>query len=324
MEKKSFFSSVLGTGTFASTYIRIAWQIILGSFATLLMLLTLIIVYLIAYEGIYKEWIYPNIPKGDKYIEFSKEENSIAPFQQNDKWGYMNLLTDESIPAQFDHVWPFSEGIAAVIKDKKLVFINTKGEIVINKELGKMPEEDDCRFMDGYCVVNSTEGLTGLIDQQGNWALEPIYDDIYHENGLWKVRSHELYGLFSADLDTMFTVKHPRIAIEYETIEVSYPNHIVKLYDYDMNVLEDFVIHSVGELSTREFYQEDEFRYAVAKQMCYAVNVIDASTLYYGLMDRNGKRITPPIFTSIEAIGMDLYFCKPQGIVINGKGKRVE
>ena len=324
MEKKSFFSSVFGTGTFASTYMRIAWQIILGSFATLLMLLTLIIVYLIAYEGIYKEWISPNIPKGNKYIEYSEEVNSIAPFYQNDKWGYINLMTEKSIPAQFDYVWPFSEGIAAVIKDKKQLFINTKGEIVINKELGKMPKEADCRFMDGYCIVNSTEGLTGLIDKQGNWALEPIYDDIYHENGLWKVRSHELYGLFSAELDTIFTVGHPRISVEDKAIEVSYPNHIVKRYDHNMNVLENFVIHSIEELSTKEFYKEDEFRYATAKQMSYAVNAVDVSTLYYGLMDRNGKRITPPVFTSIEAIGMDLYFCKPQGIVINGKGKRVE
>lgn len=324
MEKKSFINSVFGTGTFASTYMRIAWQIILGSFATLLMLLTLIIVYLIAYEGIYKEWIHPNIPKGDKYIEFSKEENSIAPFHQNGKWGYINLMTEKSIPAQFDYVWPFSEGIAAVIKNKKLMFINQNGETVINKELGKMPKEADCRFIDGYCIVNSTEGLTGLIDKQGNWALEPIYDDVYHENGLWKVRSHELYGLFSAELDTMFTVEHPRISVEDKAIEVSYPNHIVKRYNHDMNVLENFVIHSIEELSTKEFYKEDEFRYATAKQMCYAVNAVDASTLYYGLMDRNGKRITPPVFTSIEAIGMDLYFCKPQGIVINGKGKRVE
>jgi hypothetical protein len=236
----------------------------------------------------------------------------------------MNLLTDESIPAQFDCAWPFSEGIAAVIKDKKLMFINPKGEIVINKELGKMPEEADCRFMNGYCIANSTEGLTGLIDKHGNWALEPIYDDIYHENGFWKVRSNELYGLFTAKLDTMFTIEHPRITVENKAIEVSYPNHIVKRYDYDMNVLEDFVIHSIEELSTKEFYKEDEFRYAVAKQMCYAVNAVDASTLYYGLMDRNGKRITPPVFTSIEAIGMDLYFCEPQGIVINGKGERVE
>lgn len=324
MEKRSFINSVFGTGTFTSTYMRIVWQIILGSFATILMLLTLIIVYLIAYEGIYKEWISPNIPKGNKYIEYSEEVNSIAPFHQNDKWGYINLMTEKSIPAQFDYVWPFSEGIAAVIKNKKLMFINQNGEIVINKELGKMPKEADCRFIDGYCIVNSTEGLTGLIDKQGNWALEPIYDDIYHENGLWKVRSHELYGLFSAELDTIFTVGHPRITVEEKAIEVSYPNHIVKRYDHDMNVLENFVIHSIEELSTKEFYKEDEFRYATAKQMCYAVNAVDVSTLYYGLMDRNGKRITPPVFTSIEAIGMDLYFCKPQGIVINGKGKRVE
>lgn len=324
MEKRSFINSVFGTGTFTSTYMRIVWQIILGSFATILMLLTLIIVYLIAYEGIYKEWISPNIPKGNKYIEYSEEVNSIAPFHQNDKWGYINLMTEKSIPAQFDYVWPFSEGIAAVIKNKKLMFINQNGETVINKELGKMPKEADCRFIDGYCIVNSTEGLTGLIDKQGNWALEPIYDDIYHENGLWKVRSHELYGLFSAELDTIFTVGHPRITVEEKAIEVSYPNHIVKRYDHDMNVLENFVIHSIEELSTKEFYKEEEFRYATAKQMCYAVNAVDASTPYYGLMDRNGKRITPPVFTSIEAIGMDLYFCKPQGIVINGKGKRVE
>ena len=324
MEKRSFINSVFGTGTFTSTYMRIVWQIILGSFATILMLLTLIIVYLIAYEGIYKEWISPNIPKGNKYIEYSEEVNSIAPFHQNDKWGYINLMTEKSIPAQFDYVWPFSEGIAAVIKNKKLMFINQNGETVINKELGQMPKEADCRFINGYCIVNSTEGLTGLIDKQGNWALEPIYDDVYHENGLWKVRSHELYGLFSAELDTMFTVEHPRISVEDKAIEVSYPNHIVKRYNHDMNVLENFVIHSIEELSTKEFYKEDEFRYATAKQMCYAVNAVDASTLYYGLMDRNGKRITPPVFTSIEAIGMDLYFCKPQGIVINGKGKRVE
>ena len=324
MEKKSFLESIFGTGTFASAYMHTVWQIIWGSVATLLMIMTLVIVYLITYEGIYKEWIYPNLPKDDKYIEFSMEVNSIAPFYHNKKWGYTNLLTGESIPAQFDHAWPFSEGIAAVIKDKKQTFINTKGDIVINKEFGKMSKEGDCRFVDGYCIVNSTEGLTGLIDKQGNWALQPIYDEIFHDHGLWKVKNHELYGLFSAELDTIFSVQHPRIDIENEAIEVSFQNHIVKRYDHNMNVLEDFVIHMIDELSAKEYYKEDEFRYGSAKQMCYAVNVGDESAFYYGLMDRNGKRITPPIYTSIEAIGMDLYFCKPQGIVINGKGKRIE
>ena len=324
MEKKSFFSSIFGSGCFTSTYMRVVWQIILGSFATLLLLLTLIVVYLVAYEGIYKEWIYPKIPKGDKYIEYSEEVNSIAPFYQNKKWGYMNLQTGESIPAQFDHVWPFSEGLAAVRKDKKLIFINQTGEIVINTDLGWMPDEIDCKFINGYCVVNSVEGLTGLIDKKGNWALQPIYDDVCQNNGFWKVKSHDLYGLFSAELDTMFTVKHPKIKVWNEVIEVSHESHIVKLYDYDMNVLEDFVINAIDDLSFRDIDEEREYQVGIADQMCYAVYVRDESEPYYGLMDRSGKRITPPDYTSIEAIGQDLYFCKPQGIVINGKGKRME
>lgn len=326
MEKKFSFKTIFESGMFAATYTRTVWRFIWNCSSTLFLLFMLMVIYLIVYEGVYKEWIYPNLPKEEcmEWMEESDFSNTLVVFKQGEEWGYLNRLIDKPLSDRYEYAWPFSEGMAAVVKDKRLQFINIKGEVVINTELGRMPEEADCKFIQGYCIVNSTEGLTGLIDKQGNWALEPIYDEIYHENGFWKVRIHEVYGLFSAELDTMFTVEHPRIAIEYETIEVSYPNHIVKLYDYDMNVLEDFVIHSVGELSTREFYQEDEFRYAVAKQMCYAVNVIDASTLYYGLMDRNGKRITPPIFTSIEAIGMDLYFCKPQGIVINGKGKRVE
>lgn len=324
MEKKSFFNLVFGSGNFTSTYMRVVWRLILDSFSTLLLLLTLIVVYLVTYEVIYKEWIYPNIPKGDKHIEFSKEVNSIVPFHQNEKWGYMNLQTGESIPAQFDHVWPFSEGLAAVIKDKNLIFVDQTGKVAINTELGWMPEDVDCKFINGYCVVNSVEGLTGLVDKQGNWALQPIYDDVCHDNGFWKVKSHGLYGLFSAELDTMFVVKHPKIKVWNEVIEVSFENHIVKLYDNDMNVLEDFVINAIDNLPFKNIDKEREYQVGIADQMCYAVYVRDESESYYGLMDRSGKRITPPDYTSIEAIGQDLYFCKPQGIVINGKGKRIE
>ena len=326
MEKKFSFKSIFKSGIFAGTYTRTVWRFIWNCSSTLFLLFMLMVIYLIVYEGIYKEWIYPNLPQEEcmEWMEDAESPNTLVVFKQCEKWGYLNRLTDKPLSERYDYAWPFSEGMAAVVKDKRLQFINTKGEVVINTELGRMPEETDCKFIQGYCIVNSVDGLTGLIDKQGNWALQPIYDDISHTNGLWKVRSYDLYGLFSSSLDTLFTVKHPRIDVEDEAIEVSFPNHIVKRYDYNMNILEDFVIHSIEELSTRDFYKEDEFRYAVARQMCYAVNVENESTLYYGLMDRNGRRITPPDFTSIVAIGMDLYFCKPQGIVIDGKGKQIK
>ena len=45
---------------------------------------------------------------------------------------------------------------------------------------------------------------------------------------------------------------------------------------------------------------------------------------YYGLIDRSGKIVTAPEYTSIEAIAEDLYLCQPQGIIINGKGQQVK
>lgn len=326
MEKKFKFKSIFESGIFAGTYTRIVWRFIWNCSSTLFLLFMLMIIYLIVYEGVYKEWIYPNLPREEsmELMEETDTKNTLVVFRQGKEWGYLNGLTGKPLPGRYDYAWPFSEGMAAIMKDKHLMFINSRGEVVINTELGRMPEETDCKFIQGYCIVNSSDGLTGLIDKQGNWALQPIYDDIIHVNGFWKVRSYDLYGLFSSSLDTLFTVKHPRIDVEDEAIEVSLKNHTVKRYDYNMNVLENFVIHSIEELSTRDFYKEDEFRYTVAKQMCYAVNVENESTFYYGLMDRNGKRLTPPDYTSIEAIGKDLYFCKPQGILINGKGERVK
>ena len=45
---------------------------------------------------------------------------------------------------------------------------------------------------------------------------------------------------------------------------------------------------------------------------------------HYGLIDRNGKRITAPLYTGIEAIAEDLYLCQPDGIIINEQGKVIK
>ena len=48
---------------------------------------------------------------------------------------------------------------------------------------------------------------------------------------------------------------------------------------------------------------------------------------WYGLMSPEGKIITPPVYSSIKAIGYDLYLCKDsecRGVIINGKGQKVK
>jgi hypothetical protein len=94
----------------------------------------------------------------------------------------------------------------------------------------------------------------------------------------------------------------------------------------------DFVIDNVEnmhyattELENRgeeDGYQSNSAIYDVARCQKYMVRS-GYYNEYYGLIDRDGKRITPPEYSSIEAIAEDLYFCQPQGIIINGKGQQV-
>ena len=44
------------------------------------------------------------------YDEGYSFDNGRAKVKRNDKWGYINLMTEKSIPAQFDYVWPFQVG----------------------------------------------------------------------------------------------------------------------------------------------------------------------------------------------------------------------
>ena len=69
-------------------------------------------------------------------------------------------------------------------------------------------------------------------------------------------------------------------------------------------------------------YEEHSVRKAVATCLRY-----EAEYGWYGLMDPDGRQITPPSYSSIEAIGKDLYLCETtygRGVMLNSKGQRVE
>ena len=223
------------------------------------------------------------------------------------------------------------ERIAAVEKDGELLFIDHSGQVVIDRDFEVVGEEPIYAFKNGYCEVkNSSDEKVGLIDRQGNWAILPEYDWIWNCYGLWKVRKGDSFGLFSAELDTLFATDKVKIAVTEDVVEVCYKNHTAKRFDYDGNVLVNFVIDEISIMSyptmeLRPYESNDGFDecmiHAVADCQMYMVRCGNAD--YYGLMDKSGRRITPPDYEWIEAVAKDLYLCHPQGIIINSKGKRV-
>ena len=109
------------------------------------------------------------------------------------------------------------------------------------------------------------------------------------------------------------------------------------------DVIEDFCISGVNCLT----YDTNELRYDTTKLYnddgtLFSETKDDEPTIvkkmakcrsyeseigWYGLISTEGKIITPPMYSSIEAIGYDTYLCKfydSTGVILNGKGERIK
>ncbi len=273
---------------------------------------------------------------GVDWVSVSGDGDSLAVFAKDGKRGYLNRFTGEvALPAVFTRAWVFSEGLAAAEKEGELVFIDHSGNVVINKGFLGYSEELDFVFEGGFCPFkDATTGKIGLIDHNGEWALSPEYDNILNSEGFWKTGKNGLEGLYTAKLVPMFPTENTSININAGVIEIRLPDHTAKRYGYDGRLLVDFVIDEVCQLqyktdelshdmSETEGLYADNSIYAVANRLQYRV-ASGGGDDYYGLMSKDGKRITPPLYGSIEAISANRYICQPQGVIIDDDGNVVE
>ncbi len=267
----------------------------------------------------------------------SSDNDSLAVYARNGKRGYLNRFTGKVVaPEQYDKAWVFSEGLAAVVKDSKLFFIDHKGECVLDGSWA-MEADRDYLFKDGYCVVTGFEtGKNGLIDRNGDWVIQPEYNHIINRKGYWQCLGNETDRL----LDVNF-----QPAIEGEFRSISFYNDCIlaqpvsgpqRAYDFDANLLNDQVIDSISELwyiDGKEIKEEDDddgmtctysvdiTKKANCKRYCVYYDDFECR---YGLMDQNGNKVTEPLYSTIQAIGPDRYLCGSQGVVIDSKGRITE
>ena len=127
------------------------------------------------------------------WVADSPANDSLTVYAIPNKRGYINIKNGEIVidaeANNYRKAWVFSEGLAAVMKEGKIGFINAKNEVVIPFQFDYT---DKCRmydfgylFHDGYCIMTNKDGDLGLIDTTGKWIVEPAYDEIWapHESG---------------------------------------------------------------------------------------------------------------------------------------------
>lgn len=233
------------------------------------------------------------------------QNDSLAVYAVKGKRGYINVNTGEiTINAEdnaYRKAWVFSEGLAAVMKNNKVGFINAKNEIVIPFQYDYYNKGREYGFgylfHNGYCVMTDKVGKLGLIDTAGKWIVNAVYDKISEpkRRGCRIVVKDGKYGI----LDSLCNVICP---IEYSSLKII-PSGVVLAkegrkwqVDFDGNVIAPFIFDDNDELYYPSTYCDCEDNMHNIRSD-YDVYEVDGS---YGIMNRlTGKPITPAIYDSV-------------------------
>ena len=268
--------------------------------------------------------------------------DSLICYSDGKKRGYFNMFTGKPvIEPKYDHAWIFSDGLASVDDGGWIKFIDASGKVVIDPQIPYIPGAEGYVFHNNRCIVHSERrDRFGLLDKQGKWVLKPDYFSIESSKNFWIIDNGEGKSVLDSTLNTVIPFTKGQIWVSSEYISVTLSNHIIQRYDHSGKIINDFYINDVSYMT----YESDELRYSTSKnyneegtltsetenieplpvEKMARCRRYEAESGWYGLMSADGKVITPPSYSSIQAIGYDLYLCKDNGedgVILNGKGQ---
>lgn len=283
---------------------------------------------------------------GIRWIATPLGGDTLVCYNDGKKRGYFNIYTGEIvIEPRYKHAWVFSQGLAAVDIDGWIKFIDPTGKVVIDPKIPYVSGTDGYVFHNGYCIVRDDKrDRVGLIDRRGEWVLRPEYTSIAQNGPLWIVDNGEERTVLSPEMRTIIPFTQAKVwVVGNNMIDLTFPDHTLRRYNLDGELIEDFYISSIEHL----FYDTAELRYATKRNYDEDGNLesitedtnpsfvrkpakcllYEAEPDWHGLMSADGRIITKPLYTSITAIGYDMYLCKDNsedGVLLNGRGERIK
>ena len=158
------------------------------SIAKIIIPIVLVIVILAGGLFAFFKFIKPNITSNTKKETIA----TLIPYRKGDKWGYCDWNKKIVIPVQYDDVWLFSEGLAAVKVNNKWCFIDKKGNMVIPAVYDSVWD-----FSDGLALIKLNNKY-GFIDTKGNMVIPAVYETAFpFSDGLSLVYTNGGYGFIN-------------------------------------------------------------------------------------------------------------------------------
>ena len=246
------------------------------------------------------------------WVSDTPKNDSLAVYALPNKRGYINVNTGHVVidaeANDYLKAWVLSEGLAAVMKDGKIGFINDKNEVVIPFQFDYT---DKCRMWDfgylfhgGYCIMTNANGDLGLIDKSGNWVVEPSCDEIWspHTSGYRVIVKDNKHGVLNADCAVVYPAEYGYINILSDGFVLTKGGKQWQV-DFDGNIVQPFMFDGTYYLKYPNGYDScGDLTYEFADFVKYEV------MNSYGIMNRiTGEPITPAIYLNINMLSKNLF-----------------
>lgn len=240
------------------------------------------------------------------------ENDSLAVYALPNKRGYINVNTGRIVidaeANDYRKAWVFSDGLAAVMKDGKIGFINANNEVVIPFQFDY---SDECRMYDfgylfhnGYCIMTNANGDLGLIDKSGKWVIEPSYDEIWapHSSGYRVIVKDSKHGVLDSSCNVVYPAEYGYISIIPDGFVLTKGGKQWQV-DFEGNIVQPFMFDGTYYLKYPNGYDScGDLTYEFADFVKYEV------MNSYGIMNRiTGEPITPAIYSDINMLSKNLF-----------------
>lgn len=166
-----------------------------------------------AWRNVYK--IYLKDYSEEKYLVFQKEfpdypflqelavdidlfQMKLYPIISNSKYGFMNSQGKLIVPALYNEVGPFQEGLAVVSKEDLFGIIDKKNQVVVDFQFDEILE-----FVNNRAIVRK-ERKYGVIDRLGKLIFPLDFDDIsLNDSGVYHAVKDEKNSLYDLNFQVL-------------------------------------------------------------------------------------------------------------------------
>ena len=229
-------------------------------------------------------------------------------------WGYIDDKGEEVIPPQYIYAHSFKSGVAIVCKgnwtrDEKWdnecntgrywteeelwgVIDKTGKEVIpcIYDEINRFSETSDI-----FAVHTGgwEKGKWGIVDRNGNWLTQPIFEDVGYEciNGLFAFYEKNPWDDEDGVPAGVYDIKQQKVLFEPQFIDVTFMedgNICAEVYDEN----QDRTIEKIIDRSGKELFPSVYSSISTWKDP-YEVTIWDKEGSKHGLIDKEGNVILP-------------------------------